>query len=74
MKKKFLSILVAIAVALSLSACQNSNTEQTAPQMIQLSEETNSTEIQYVTDWSIDELLQDFERYYQVQYLKHQNQ
>ncbi len=31
MKKKFLSILVAIAVTLSLSACQNGNTEQTAP-------------------------------------------
>ncbi len=31
MKKKFLSILVAIAVTLSLSACQNGNTEQTVP-------------------------------------------
>lgn len=61
MKNRILSIFAAIAVTLSLSACQNSNTEQTAPQTIQLSEETTSTEIQYVTDWSIDELVQNIE-------------
>jgi len=61
MKNRILSIFAAIAVTLSLSACQNGDTEQTAPLTTQSSEETNSTEIQYVTDWSIDELVQNIE-------------
>ena len=61
MKNRFLSIFAAIAVTLSLSACQNGNTEQTAPLTTQSSEETTSTEIQYVTDWSIDELVKNIE-------------
>ena len=61
MKNRILSIFAAIAVTLSLSACQNGNTEQTVPLTTQSSEETTLTEIQYVTDWSIDELVQNIE-------------
>jgi len=61
MKNRILSVLAAFAVLASFSACQAGYTEQTAPLTTQSSEETNSTEIQYVTDWSIDELVQNIE-------------
>lgn len=70
MKKKFLSILTAIAVAASLSACRADDTGQTPPlsevvvsetmQSLETtvsSNETNSTEF----DWSIDEVTSNLE-------------
>ena len=59
MKNRILSLCAAAAVVLSLSACKPSETVQET----QTSEaaETDTTEIHYITDWSIDELVQNIE-------------
>ena len=59
MKKRLLSLFVAAAVLFSLSSCKPNE----AVQEIHTSEaaETKTTEIHYITDWSIDELVQNIE-------------
>lgn len=70
MKKRLLSLLAAAAITLSLSACkpsetaqetQTSETGESAVVETVASADANSTEIHYITDWSIDELVQNIE-------------
>ncbi|MGN0675800.1 MAG: hypothetical protein ACI4KG_08595 [Oscillospiraceae bacterium] len=75
MKKKLLSLFAAVAVMLSLSACQSGDTGksielfdevvsdigQVVEKQTTNSSEANSTQVNYITDWSIYELVQNIE-------------
>ena len=53
--KRILIAMLAAVIVCGFSGCK---ADESQPEIVS---ETSSTEIQYITDWSIDELLQDFE-------------
>ncbi|MBQ3161168.1 MAG: hypothetical protein IJC04_03480 [Oscillospiraceae bacterium] len=53
--KRILAAMLAVVVVCGFGGCK-ADEKQT-----EIVSETSSTEIQYITDWSIDELLQEFE-------------
>ena len=71
MKRKIISMFAVLAVAVSMVGCAEQiyadvpveDTGENISVVSQITDttETNSTEIQYVTDWSIDEIIHNFE-------------